>query len=74
VPIPTGSFLHEQDYVGYKHGARRWRSKDGERLYTWDDLHNHVEVYNKRGDHLGVLDAVSGVRIGDAVRGRTIDV
>jgi hypothetical protein len=74
VPIPADSFLHDQDYLGYRYGGRRWRSRDGERLYTWDDVHEHVEVFNKRGRHLGVLEAVTGVRIGDAVKGRTIDV
>jgi hypothetical protein len=73
-PIPKDSYLHAQESLGFKQGARRWRSDDGDRLYEWDELHGHIEAYNKRGEHLGVLDAVTGVRIGDPVRGRTIDV
>jgi Cytotoxic len=73
-PIPDDSFLHEQEYLGFKHGSRRWRSSDGDRLYTWDDLHEHVEGYNPRGAHIGVFDAVTGIKISDPVKGRKIDV
>jgi len=73
-PIPSPSFLEDCDYLGYVHGARRWRSRDGRRLFTWDGLHGEIEAYNARGQHLGVLDAVSGNLIKDAVRGRHIDV
>jgi hypothetical protein len=73
-PIPTDCFLHEQEYMRYSHGGRRWRSPARDRLYTWDERHQHVEVFNRRGKHLGELDAQTGVRIGDAVKGRTISV
>ena len=52
----------------------RWRRHDGQRLYEWDTLHGHVEVYNSRGLHLGVADAVSGKLIEGPVAGRKIDV
>lgn len=55
-------------------GERRWRSPDGKRLYTWDALHGEIEVFNTRGRHLGVLHALTGELIKEAVRGRTIDV
>jgi hypothetical protein len=55
-------------------GEQRWRSSDGERLYTWDDVHQHIEVFNKRGRHLGVADARTGEMIDEAVPGRSIDV
>jgi len=42
--------------------------------YTWDSLHGEIEVFNKRGKHIGVVDAVSGELIKDAVKGRSIDV
>lgn len=45
-----------------------------DRYYEWDSLHGHIEVYNKRGGHLGVLDGVTGQLIGDPVPGRRIDV
>jgi hypothetical protein len=55
-------------------GVNRWRNEGGDRFYEYDRLHGHVEVYNKRGYHLGVLDAQTGRRIGDPVPGRRIDV
>lgn len=74
LPVPNPSFLSRCDYLGYVHGSQRWRSKDGKRLFTWDGLHGEIEAYNTRGLHLGVLDAVAGDLIKDAVRGRRIDV
>lgn len=29
------------------------------RLYTWDEFHGEVEVFTKRGRHLGCMDAVT---------------
>lgn len=73
-PIPQPSYLDEMEYMGFIHGARRWRSSCGKRLYTWDAYHGEIEVFSQRGKHLNVLDAVSGESIKDAVKGRTIDV
>ena len=73
-PIPKPSILDDFDYLGAFSGERRWRSKDGNRLYTWDSLHGEVEVFNKRGRHLGTIDPVHGNLIKPAVKGRTIDV
>jgi hypothetical protein len=72
--VPQICFLHDQEKLGFKFGANRWRSLDGERLYTWDHLHEHIEVFDNRGGHLGVLDAITGIKIGDPVKGRKIDV
>lgn len=72
--VPRPSILDEFESLGAPHGARRWRSYDGERLYEWDSLHGEVEVYNKRGRHLGVLDPVTGELIKPAIRGKKIDV
>lgn len=55
-------------------GESRWRDGTGQRIYTYDRRHGHIEAYNKRGRHVGVLDAQSGVRISEAVTGRRIDV
>ncbi|GGJ88962.1 hypothetical protein GCM10010123_18180 [Pilimelia anulata] len=74
VPLPRPSFLDTQEAIGAPHGRRRWRNRRGDRLYEWDALHGHVEVYNRRGRHMGVLDAVTGVTVGEAVPGRRIDV
>jgi hypothetical protein len=43
-------------------------------LYTWDEVHGEIEVYNARGKHLGVLDPITGALIKDAVPGRRVDV
>ncbi len=74
IPIPRPSFLDSCELLGAFNGERRWRSKDGNRLYTWDSLHGEIEVFNKRGKHLGVIDAVHGNLIKEPVRGRKIDV
>ncbi|WP_379922419.1 colicin E3/pyocin S6 family cytotoxin [Erythrobacter sp. R86502] len=60
--------------MGFVHGAKRWRNLDGSRLYTWDSLHGEVEVFTKRGFHLGAADAVTGVIFKSAIKGRRIDV
>jgi hypothetical protein len=73
VPIPKPSFLDEQQSLGAFDGKKRWRSHDGDRLYEWDALHGEIEVYNIRGRHIGVLDAL-GSPIKPAVKGRKIDV
>ena len=73
-PIPKPSILDAFTPLGAVGGERRWRSHDGQRLYTWDSLHGEVEVYNRRGRHLGALDPSTGDLIKDAVPGRRIDV
>lgn len=55
-------------------GQKVWRNDDGSRLFTWDSLHGEIEVFNARGLHLGVLDAVTGRLIKPAVKGRKIYV
>ena len=42
--------------------------------YEWDYTHGEIEVYNSRGEHLGVMDALTGDMTKPAVSGRTIDV
>ena len=73
-PIPKPSYLDDMEYLGFVNGSRRWRSLCGRRLYTWDAFHGEIEVFSARGKHLGVLDAITGANIKDAVKGRTIDV
>ena len=73
-PRPSPCYLDQMEYLGFKEGQQLWRSKDGQRYYTWDSLHGEIEVFNKRGKHLGALDAVTGVLIKPAVRGRSINV
>jgi Cytotoxic len=73
-PKPSPSILDDCEDLGFVSGQRRWRSKDGTRLYTWDSLHGEIEVFNRRGKHLGVVDPVRGLQTKDAVKGRTINV
>ena len=72
--VPSPSILDEFEYLGAPHGERRWHSDGGNRLYTWDALHGEVEVFNRRGKHLGSLDPITCDMIKPAVAGRTIDV
>ncbi|MGW6427235.1 colicin E3/pyocin S6 family cytotoxin [Nocardia sp. NPDC055053] len=55
-------------------GEQRWRSDTGDRLYTYDRLHGHIEVFDKRGRHVGVADILTGQLVGKPVKGRRIDV
>ena len=72
--IPKPSMLDDMESLGFIEGSKRWRNSDGSRLFTWDSLHGEVEVFNKRGHHLGAMDAVTGELIKDPVSGRTIKV
>jgi hypothetical protein len=73
-PLPQNSFLHRKIRVGFKNGEHRWRDEKGKRLYTWDSLHGHVEVFTATGRHIASVDAVTEALIGEAVEGRRIDV
>lgn len=73
VPVPPDGFLTTQERIVGRIPAR-WRNSAGDRLWEWDSLHGHIEGYNRRGRHLGVFDAITGQRIGAAVKGRRIDV
>lgn len=74
LPIPRPSYLDTAEYLGFVHGAKRWRTVCGQRLYTWDAYHGEIEVFNKRGRHIGVIDALNGNMFKEAVKGRKIDV
>lgn len=71
--IPKPSILDDCESLGAFNGERRWRARDGN-IYTWDELHGEIEVFNKRGKHLGVISPTNGEVIKDAVKGRTINV
>ena len=72
VPRPTPSFLDGMERYKVIDGRMTWRSKN--LYYQWDELHGEIEAYNKRGFHLGALDAVTGEVIKEANRGRRIHV
>ena len=73
-PRPRPCFLDGMAKKRVQGVDQVWVSESGKRLYTWDSLHGEIEVFNKRGKHVGVIDAVTGVQIKDAVEGRSIDV
>lgn len=71
--IPKPCFLDNCILIGARNGKKRWKSKEGDRLYEWDSLHGEIEIYNNRGRHLGVYDP-DGKFIKEAVKGRKIEV
>ncbi|MHA5282206.1 colicin E3/pyocin S6 family cytotoxin [Corynebacterium sp. CQ3829_602738] len=73
IPRPRPGFLDNLERLS-RSGPPRWRDLKEKRLFEYDPLHGHIEGYNLRGEHVGVYDAVSGMQIGDPIRGRKIDV
>ncbi len=71
VPKPRPCFLDTLEKYIVSNGEQIYRKND--KYYTWDGLHGEIEVYNKQGLHIMVLDAY-GTKIKDAVRGRRINV
>lgn len=71
-PRPSPCFLDGLNVVKVVRGRKIWQSADGRRLYTWDSLHGEIEVFTKNGYHMGALDALTGVMIKDAVKGRQL--
>ncbi len=72
IPKPRPCFLDGMEKYQVINGRQTYKSED--RYFQWDELHGEIECYDKRGHHLGVLDAKSGEFIKDAVRGRRINV
>jgi hypothetical protein len=44
------------------------------RYYEWDHTHGDVEVYDRRGKHLGSMDPETGEMTKPPVKGRKIDL
>ena len=74
IPKPKPCFLDEQIKYGVRGGRQVWSSFDQSRFYTWDSLHGEIEVFNKRGWHIGALDAMTGKFIKPPVKGRKLNV
>ena len=70
IPNPC-ELLEEAVLLGVYGNRKRWKYK--KRLYEWDEFHGEIEIYNLRGDHLGVANC-NGNMIKPAVKGRKIDV
>ena len=69
-PIPC--FLDKFTFYKVLNGRKTYRSDY--KYYQWDELHGEIEVYNKRGRHLGVLHSITGDKIKEAIKGRKLDV
>jgi hypothetical protein len=55
-------------------GGLRARWRDGsDRIYEWDYQHGNVELYDRRGRHLGGFDPETGTRITDADPARRVE-
>ena len=73
IPYQPPSFLEKCILLEKRvDGKKTWKSNDGKRLYQWDSQHGEVEVYNKRGFHLGSAEKENGNIIKDAVHGRRL--
>ncbi len=51
---------------------KRWKDNDG-KIYEWDYQHGTVELYDKRGKHLGEFDPESGNRLKPADAARSVE-
>ncbi|MBO5383070.1 MAG: hypothetical protein J6A30_02090 [Ruminococcus sp.] len=71
IPKPKPCFLDNLEKYKVIGTTQVYKGKD--KYYTWDGLHGEIEVFNKRGYHIMVLDPY-GKMIKDAVKGRYIDV
>lgn len=71
IPKPKPCFLDSLQKFRVIGDRQIYRADD--KYYSWDELHGEIEVFNKRGRHIMVLDA-QGNYIKDAVNGRKIDV
>lgn len=72
IPKPVHCFLDSMEKYKVIDGRQTYRTQD--RYFQWDEFHGEIEVYDKRGRHLGALDAKSGDQIKEAERGRRISV
>ena len=72
LPIPIPSMLDGLRVVSIDAGRKVYKDATESVYYTWDSLHGEVEIFNKRGMHLGVAEPVTGAIIKPAVRGRKI--
>lgn len=71
---PRPGFLDLFNKYKVVNGRQIWIDESRERYFSWDALHGEVEAFDKTGRHIGAFDAVTGVKIKDAVRGRRINV
>ena len=51
---------------------QRWKDDHGT-IFEWDCQHGHVEMYDRRGKHLGGFDAESGRQVSGTVTSRHVE-
>ncbi|MEB8265353.1 SAR2788 family putative toxin [Mammaliicoccus sciuri] len=59
-------------YKSAKNGRKTSGSGKNKRYYEWDNTQKEIEVYNNKGEHIGVMDPLTGKMIKPAVKGRKI--
>jgi len=50
---------------------RRWKTPD-KKILEWDYQHGEIEMYDKKGNHLGAFDPKTGLQVKDAEKDRDI--
>ena len=56
----------------YKNGLKSSGTGRNLKIYSWDNLHNEIEVFDRLGKHLGAMDPVTGEMYKAVVKGRKI--
>lgn len=74
MPRPNPSYLDGMRKLKVVGTRQVWVNSDTTRYFSWDSLHGEIECFNKRGRHLGAMNAVTGEFIKPADHGRTLDV
>jgi len=70
IPKPKPCFLDRFEFYKVINNRKVYRGKD--RYFSWDEKHGEIEVFDKRGYHLGALDAVTGKQIKGPKRERRL--
>lgn len=70
VAKPKPCYMDQFEFYKVIDGRKVYRGNG--RLYSWDELHGEIEVFNKQGWHLGALDAKTGELIKQARKDRRL--
>jgi hypothetical protein len=74
-PLPRPSFVDNMVQVRRTGQRHRWWDAERRQYLEYDPNHGgELEVYSKRGVHLGVKHAITGELIKPPEKGRSIDV
>jgi len=71
IPRPSPCYLDNMEKHIVDGNTQIYKMND--KYYSWDKLHGEIEVFNKRGFHIMVLDS-NGKQIKGAKKGRYINV